>query len=266
MATNLWPNADFESGVSDWHAGSGTGTQSSEQAFEQTYSLKWTPTDAAYANWESDAKTIVSPSTDYVVSIYFYPTTTHDYQLQVYGDVEGLIGTASPGNLTGGEWTRVEVAVTTGASDSALNLRVRKANNVDLDPVYLDAVMVETGSGAASAWANYVSGATTAINPQLLTTSISMFNPLVTNVSPTLEWDAGAYIYTGDASGVSIAPPVLRTQLAIHNPVVYAVDVPTAITPNLMTTQLTMLSPSVSVTTGQSGSRICRFLHLVMGR
>jgi len=102
------------------------------------------------------------------------------------------------------------------------------------------------------------------ITPPVLTTSISIYDPVVTG--NLMSWDMGAYIYAEAGSGVAIAPPLLQTQIQIFDPVVYAVDVPTAITPNLMTTQLTMLSPHVSVTTGQSGSKICRFLHLVMGR
>ena len=122
--------------------------------------------------------------------------------------------------------------------------------------IYFDDVEVND-----SAWPGAVSSGVE-IAPGTLTTALQMFNPIVKNNSGL--WDMGPYIYTEAETGVAINPPLLQTQLQIHDPVVYAVDVPTAVAPPLLQTNIQMFNPTVNA--GKFRNRICSMLHLIMGR
>ena len=268
MATNIWGNADLESGIADWNSGALGGdiswstTKSNSAVDSGTHSLKVDPTSNVRAGCLSDAVP-VSSSTQYTVSWYINPDNAAiNYRAEFFDQDNNAVSAVLDNTYTADTWTRVSKTFTTGVDDTGFKLGVRKNNVAGGDLFYIDCVMLETG-GSASAWVP--GGVQTVIEPPLLTTQISMFNPVVLDSNPT-GWDIGPFIYAEAGSGVAVYPPLLQTTIQIHDPVVYAVDVPTAIAPNLMTTQLTMLSPRVSVTTGQSGSKICRFLHLVMGR
>ena len=76
MAINLWPNADFESGVSDWTPeGSGAVAQSTTQAWEQSNSMRWTPDAVTTRGVQSDQVGGFESATQYTVSFYIYPIT-----------------------------------------------------------------------------------------------------------------------------------------------------------------------------------------------
>ena len=264
MAINLWPNASFESGVDDWNLSGSLDPigWSTEQAWDSTHSMKV----SGFGQFEgviSDVKSVVSGGTQYTLSMYGYKTgTTQTYALRINDQDGNQISAASTETINTGEWTRFDRTFTTGADDTGIIVWLYANSGGDLGSVYYDGVMLETGA-SASEWVDYITDDVSILAPSLAMSTV-IYNPVVT--ASTNVWDAGAYIYAAPESGVNVAPPSLQTTIQIHNPVVYAVDVPTAIAPNLMTTQLTMLSPRVSVTTGQSGSKICRFLHLVMGR
>ena len=55
MATNLWPNADLETNIDDWNPISSAAlVHSDTEAYEQTYSLRVTPTTSVWGGTESE--------------------------------------------------------------------------------------------------------------------------------------------------------------------------------------------------------------------
>ena len=134
------------------------------------------------------------------------------------------------------------------------------ANLTGSQTIYFDDVEVND-----SGWLGPVGGGVSVdITPSVLTTDLVMLNPVVGNPSQAESWDMGPYIYTEAGTGVAITPPLLQTQLQMHDPAVYAVDVPTAVAPPLLQTNIQMLNPTVNV--GKFRNRICSMLHLIMGR
>jgi len=99
------------------------------------------------------------------------------------------------------------------------------------------------------------------ITPAVLTSSITAYNPTVV---AGIQWDMGPFVYVGEETGVSVVPQLLQTTIQIHDPVVYAVDVPTAVAPPLLQTSIKMFNPTVNV--GKFRNRIASMLHLIMGR
>ena len=195
MATNLWPNADMEANVDDWSASSGgSKAHSTEQAQEQTYSGKFTPSTGPYWASYSDVKSIVSGSTQYTASIYIYPTATVAFQIRILDQDANLINSENVAP-TANQWNRITNTFTTGADDTGIKFFIRKNGDASEAPWYLDAAMVETG-GSASAWVNYSSGTDIAVG-NVGDVSIAGYNPN-TVVSGGL-WEIGAYIY--DAIG-----------------------------------------------------------------
>ena len=157
MATNLWPNADIESGIDDWASrGGATISHSTEQKWEQLYSLKVEPTVNVNDGAWSDYKAVIEGSTEYTMSLYIYPTATVQYKILMVGDVSGTLNDANFDG-TPDEFGRVEVTATPGASDTTLRIDIKKNNDASTDTFYVDAVMLETGT-PASAWENYGTG------------------------------------------------------------------------------------------------------------
>jgi len=156
MAVNLWPNADIESDIDDWNVVSGaTISHSTDQSWSTdggTHSLKVeVPTN--YDGAISDAKLIVSGSTQYTASAYVYfsgSSTTIEFR--VYNQDDSSIA-ATDFAESGPGWFRVYQTFTTGADDTGIKLRFRIAD-AGYETFYVDAVMLETGD-SASEWANY---------------------------------------------------------------------------------------------------------------
>jgi len=261
MAVNIWPNADLEAGITEWsQVGGATLSHSSEQAWEQTYSLKIIP-GGSYNEAQSDVFTGISPSTQYTASWYFKTNSATQIWDMKVRDQDGNTLKQEIGNtFTADTWVRIDLTFTTGADDTGIRLMARSgSNNIADSAGWLDAVMLETGA-SASEWTNYVE-ADVNVTPPSLAMSLQIYDPVVSVSTP---WDIGPYIYTTSSGGVSVNPSLLQTTIQIHDPVVYAVDVPTAITPNLMETTIQMLNPTVNV--GKFRNRICSMLHLIMGR
>jgi len=256
MATNLWPNASIETGISEWTPTVGiTPSHATTQAWDQTYSLGLLTT-GDYKSVKSDAIGI-SESTQYTFSFYVYPTNaTTVIEIGLYDqDDNDLFGHVAS-TYTADEWTRVSITKTMGSGDTGVKARFQKNSGTNAI-FYIDGIMLETGA-SASEWADYIVAGTD-VAPPLLTTSLQIQNPTVANSAP---WDMGAYIYYESSGGVEVFPPLLRTQLAIFDPVVYAVDVPTAVAPPLLQTSIQMFNPTVNV--GKFRNRICSLLHLIM--
>lgn len=170
-----------------------------------------------------------------------------------------------------GEWVLVEMHWTAGTgSDGGIEIKINSSSvysdfNGATSALLCDTIKCgasNTASGIPTAtselywddfaadslsWLGPVETATPVeITPPLLTTSLAIYNPTVENETIGL-WDMGPFIYGAESGGVDVYPPKLASLLTMHSPVVYAVDVPTAVTPNLVTSQLTMLSPTVTV-------------------
>ena len=68
---NEWPNADLESGITDWTLkDAGTILHSSTRAWQETYSLEIDTNGGSYAGATSDEKA-VDESTQYTLSFYY---------------------------------------------------------------------------------------------------------------------------------------------------------------------------------------------------
>ena len=73
MATNLWPNADLESGIDDWTLkDAATILHSTTRAWQETYSLEIDTNGGTYSGATSDIKSIVEESTQYTFSFYYW--------------------------------------------------------------------------------------------------------------------------------------------------------------------------------------------------
>ena len=219
MATNLWPNADLESGTTGWAGKDGASvSHSSTQAWEQTYSCKGTLGTGGWEGVKSPWVAIDS-DTQYTASAYFYPTETVEclFEIRVNStdSGDGDLKTSGYSTETADEWTRRTATFTSAVSgENFVQIVYFKSNDATAEDVYVDAVMLETG-GSASAWVNYSSGTDIAVgnvgtmeiaglNPTILAATsftvgnvgaieIAGLNPLV-SVGAGL-WEIGAYIY-----------------------------------------------------------------------
>jgi len=191
--------------------------------------------------------------------------------------------TGEPDSISNNTWYRLEVHFVAGTgADGGIEVKLDGISLVsdfsrDCSAYAIDSLRVGTFYGTEIAsgevyfddvevndadWP-HAAGAVN-ITPPLLTTNIAIHNPVVTAANKAEEWDIGPYIYTEGGTSVAINPPTLQTTIQIHDPVVYAVDVPTAIEPNLMTTQITMFNPTVSNRKTSIFNRAARLLHVIM--
>jgi len=260
MATNLWENADFESGITGYvNWGGGVVSQSTEQAWHGTNSLKCISAATSQGTYNG-IECEVSGSTQYTFSFYVYTTATMQLKSDLWDQAVGNVTQIANAEVTSESWQRVSATFTTGAGVRGMSWSIKQDTSNVNGIFYIDGIMLETGT-PASAWVD--STVSVDITPSVLTTALQMYSPTVINSEIGL-WDIGAYIYTGAETGVTINPPLLQTTIQIHDPVVYAVDVPTAIEPNLMTTQITMFNPTVSNRKTSIFNRAARLLHVIM--
>ena len=266
MAVNLWPNADLESGISEWNVQSAaTLTSSTAQSWSTdggTHSLL-IEYAGTYDGTNSDVRSVVSESTQYTISFYLYSTSeTQTYSVYVYDQDDNQIAVAGDWTTALNAWARKTVTFNTGAGDTGIKLNIISWTPYVGGELYVDGIMLETGA-SASAWVNYISPGVD-VTPPLLTTRLVMFDPIVEASSQT--WDMGpfALTYSEEQVGVAINPQLLQTTIQIHDPVVYAVDVPTAVAPPLLQTSIQLFNPTVNA--GTFRNRIASILHLIMGR
>jgi len=217
MAVNLWPNADFESGIADWNISNlATIAHSSTRAWEQSYSLEIDTGGWVYSGAVSDETDAFDVSTQYTWSCYIWvndPNVILRFAIEDQDD--NSITSDNYDTATAGEWVRYSLTGTTGVDDTGIKARIiQMASEIDT-MIYVDGFMMETGA-SASAWVNYISGtdiavgnvgnssiaAVTPITVAAATaftvgnvgnSSIAGYNPNTT--IGTGLWEVGAYIY-----------------------------------------------------------------------
>jgi len=160
MAVNLWYNGSMEEDIVEgggWIGfQSGAVVQSTDQAWDQTNSLKVTPASDMTSGCASEQHLyIVEAETQYTVSCYIYPEESHDYTIVVDDQGGTKIDEVDTGALTADTWTRVSLTVTTGVGDYGIRIRILKNADANTDVFYVDGVMVETGS-SASTWVDFI--------------------------------------------------------------------------------------------------------------
>jgi len=265
MAVNLWPNADLESGIDDWSiTGSSLISQSSTQAWEQTYSLAIDTQGNLYAGAASDVQSIVNGSTQYTASVYVWAEDPNTNFTLTILDQDSNVITNSAGIDTEDTWTRITRSFTTGADDTGIILRVRQNNRAVDTNIYVDAFQLETGA-SASAWVNYVEPGVEVTQSPLGTLAVAGLDPVVTastgvtsglgtltvtgarpSVSAGTSWEVGAYIYT-TVGGVDVNAELGTLDITGNDPVVLAV---TDVKPGLGTMTVTGNEPVVTASTG----------------
>ena len=234
MATNLWPNADLESGVSEWTAfNNATASQSSTRAWEQTYSLKVITGTTPNAGVQSDAVTGLTGSTWYCASFYIWCDDAITLRQDIKDQDENLIGGIDH-SPAAGEWVRVYKSLQIAADDTGVVVTLYRKTDTTNTNVYIDGFMLETGD-TPSEWVNYSAGSETEIDATLGSLTLTGYNATVdaqvdtdidatlgsltlTGYNPTVSagtaiavegpasgdgaWDLGAYIYPDAGGGI----------------------------------------------------------------
>ena len=199
MATNLWPNADLESGIDDWNAIGDGISHSSAEAWEQTYSLLVDVDSGNYSGAESDYKAVIEPSTQYTLTAYSLSAgADNNLRMVVFGDDSGNLG-ANNQTANSSTWVRFQVVFTTSVAETEIKFRITKNNHAGTVNFYTDAVMLETGD-TPSTWENYSAGgqvdltATIAAVTTTSAASLAVTRPLTATVAavtttgtPTLD-------------------------------------------------------------------------------
>jgi len=259
MATNLWPNASVESGVTEWgsHSG-GVITQSSTKAWDQTYSLKVAIETGNYGGTYSDViADIVEGSTQYTFSVYHNPDIIMDLWIDVVDqDANNISNGTLVTDAAANTWARSSRTFTTGAGDTGLRIRIRNKVDDETTNFYLDGFMLETGA-SASEWVDYAATVSFSATVAAVTT---------TGTAGDGAWDIGAYIYTGGATGaatlhithdysatvaasVTTGTPVLNVATTDEFSATIAAVVTTG-TPHLLTgAQLSGIDPTITSAT-----------------
>ena len=212
MATNLWPNADLESGVSPWTDTGGYTdiSQSSTKKWEQSYSLLVETNGYAY-NGTMCSFDGIEESTQYTFSFYAeVDASSVDMHLIIEDQDTNQLAGYTFDNMTTGSFIRYEGMFYTGAGDTGIIVKILQwATTVDTN-IYIDGVMLETG-GTASAWVNYsnpseelviadASHVHAAESPTITQTSFVLVLDDATHVHTSAGagdglWDLGAYIW-----------------------------------------------------------------------
>jgi len=161
MATNLWENADLESGIADWNDGlNSTISSDSSIYWEGAKSLKCVVPSNGTVEFRSDVKYIVEESTIYNVSAYWYVTNADLEMVIVVKDQDGNFINNGLVSGTADTWHRVTCAFQTGAGDTGIKIEFQKFGSTsEVGDFYIDGVMAEIGSSTSS-WVNYPSGPT----------------------------------------------------------------------------------------------------------
>jgi len=156
MATNLWENADLESGIADWNDGSNSTISSDSSIYwEGAKSLKCVVPSNGTVEFRSDVKYIVEESTIYTVSAYWYVTNADLEMVIVVKDQGGSFINNGLVSGTADTWHRVTCAFQTGAGDTGIKIEFQKEQSAEVGDFYIDGIMLETGS-SASTWVDYV--------------------------------------------------------------------------------------------------------------
>jgi len=233
MATNIWPNADFEAGVSDWPIG--VAVQSSTRAWEQTYSALCDTGGLAYTGMVSDAKDICELSTGYQASFYVWVDDAGvNLRFVVEDSSENFLTGNTYTSVTPGEWVRFSENFTSASDDTSIVIKIYQDSTTVDTNFYVDAIMIETFvDGNPSAWVNYsnpseelviadASHVHAAESPTITQTSFVLVLDDATHVHNSAGvgdglWDLGAYIWP--AGGIVLEaedPPTLTVFDADH--------------------------------------------------
>ena len=132
MATNLWPNASLEANADDWNAkNGGTPSHSSTQAWQETYSVKCVPAADVWSGIRSDVNSVIEASTQYTLSLYFYPTTdsvNYAFQIRDQGASQLALETFTS---SADAWERRDLTFTSGVGDTGVDIMFFKSNHAD---------------------------------------------------------------------------------------------------------------------------------------
>ena len=164
--TNLFPAdvRDCENAPTGFTATGSTVSAETTEVFAGTKSLKYVNT-AGGQYFDTDTASI-SASTDYVAS--FYVRSGEDIDIDVIGDVSGIIDQFTFTPYSGTSWTRCSRNFTTGGSDTTIYL---KCTNSSATTSYWDAFQVEAAqvvmSGSIYAPTTWYDGArSTGLGPE----------------------------------------------------------------------------------------------------
>jgi general secretion pathway protein G len=144
--TNLFPNTDFETGLSSWSGIGGNISQDSSMSVHGTSSMKFT---ANALNGRPDAAFSVTGGLSYTFSAFIWaPSGYNSLQLETY-DVGNSTGydTNILGNNT---WTRYSVTFTASSGTPSIYLRVVDRASSGWQSFYADAFQFEQGLFATS--------------------------------------------------------------------------------------------------------------------
>ena len=213
MATNIWPNADFEAGVSDWPIG--VAVQSSTRAWEQTYSALCDTGGLAYTGMVSDAKDICELSTSYQASFYVWVDDAGvNLRFVVEDSSENFLIGNTYTSVTPGEWVRFSEYFTSASDDTSIVIKIYQDSTTVDTNFYVDAIMIETFvDGNPSEWVNYSAVGSTV---ELVIADASLALSADGSGSVDGLWDLGAYIYTS-GSGIVLEVGGVDVLLAIAN-------------------------------------------------
>lgn len=210
-AANLIANPSFETGIDGATAvNSSSLSQSTDEQAVGTASLEVDPTTNTTGGVYL-AISSVATTTTYTASFSIKGVAGVDYETYLY--VNGAqIGDAI--EFTGdGTWRRYNVTATTGASSSGPRLYIRKNNDADSNPFYIDAVQVEAkpyattycdGDQEGCTWAG---GAHSSISSRPIDAPGGQLIDLTTDPNDADSYAASTYNFDIKASiGVGMPP------------------------------------------------------------